>query len=137
MAQVKSKNSKSSAYDVHSQGYGAEDDYFGADNRNGTDYLDFAPDIDQDLRGSNSSLPNSSASRQQDLQDFLSREQALDKMGDFNPINESFKDVTAFRLFVSTIKVFHRICKLQGFQSALRVIPIAVSYTHLTLPTKA
>ena len=39
MAQVKSKNSKSSAYDVHSQGYGAEDDYFGADNRNGTDYL--------------------------------------------------------------------------------------------------
>lgn len=124
VAQVKSKNSKSSAYDVHSQGYGAEDDYFGADSSNGTDYLDFAPDIDQDLRGSDSSLPNSSASREQDLQDFLSREQALDKMGDFNPINESFKDVTAFRLFVSTIKVFHRIFKLQGFQSALRVIPI-------------
>ena len=43
---------------------------------------------------------------------------------DFNPIKESFRDVTPWRLFVSTLGVFHRIQKLQGFKAALRVVPI-------------
>ncbi len=43
---------------------------------------------------------------------------------DFNPIRESFRDVTPWRLFASTLKVMTRIYKLQGMQATLRVIPI-------------
>ncbi|MBP9093372.1 AarF/ABC1/UbiB kinase family protein [bacterium] len=43
---------------------------------------------------------------------------------EFNPIRESFRDVSALRLLISTIKVFHRIAKLQGWRAAYRVVPI-------------
>lgn len=42
----------------------------------------------------------------------------------FNPIRESFRDVSPWRLFVSTLCVFERIRRLQGFKASLRVIPI-------------
>jgi len=46
------------------------------------------------------------------------------KPAEFNPIRESFRDVSAWRLFMSTVVVFERIRKLQGWKGALRVIPI-------------
>lgn len=42
----------------------------------------------------------------------------------FNPVRESFKDVSPYRLIESTIRVFVRIYKLQGLRAALRVFPI-------------
>lgn len=43
---------------------------------------------------------------------------------EFNPIRESFRDVSVWRLIVSTVMVFERIRKLQGWSGALRVVPI-------------
>lgn len=43
---------------------------------------------------------------------------------DFNPVNELFKDVSAFSLCISSLKIFIRIAKLQGLAKALRVFPI-------------
>ncbi len=43
---------------------------------------------------------------------------------EFNPIRESFKDVSPLRLLMSTVAVFNRIRKLQGFKAAMRVVPI-------------
>ncbi|MBX9720102.1 MAG: AarF/ABC1/UbiB kinase family protein, partial [Candidatus Obscuribacterales bacterium] len=43
----------------------------------------------------------------------------------YDPIKETFKDVTPFKLFVSCWRVFWRIYHRQGFEGALRVIPIA------------
>jgi predicted unusual protein kinase regulating ubiquinone biosynthesis (AarF/ABC1/UbiB family) len=43
---------------------------------------------------------------------------------EFNPIRESFRDVSAWRLLLSTIKVFNRIAKLQSWKAAWRVVPI-------------
>ena len=51
-------------------------------------------------------------------------ETSFDPLRDFNPIRESFRDVTVWRLIVSTITVFERIRRLQGFKASLRVIPI-------------
>jgi predicted unusual protein kinase regulating ubiquinone biosynthesis (AarF/ABC1/UbiB family) len=45
-------------------------------------------------------------------------------LADFNPIRESFRDVTAIKLFFSSLKVFHRIWNLQGFKASFRVVPI-------------
>ncbi len=42
----------------------------------------------------------------------------------FNPIKQSFQDVSAWRLLVSTVRVFLRIQALQGWRGALRVFPI-------------
>ncbi|HEY9784482.1 MAG TPA: AarF/UbiB family protein, partial [Candidatus Obscuribacterales bacterium] len=41
-----------------------------------------------------------------------------------NPINETFRDITPFKLFVSSLRVFMRIYRLQGLRSAVRVFPI-------------
>lgn len=48
----------------------------------------------------------------------------VEEILDFNPIKESFKDVTAFKLFVSTCIVISRIYRLQGIKAAIRVLPI-------------
>lgn len=42
----------------------------------------------------------------------------------FNPVRESFRDVTKWSLIKSTVRVFVRIYKLQGWKEALRVFPI-------------
>jgi len=42
----------------------------------------------------------------------------------FNPVRESFRDVTKWALVKSTVRVFVRIYKLQGWKEALRVFPI-------------
>ncbi len=42
----------------------------------------------------------------------------------FNPVRESFRDVTKVALVKSTVRVFLRIYKLQGLKEALRVFPI-------------
>ncbi len=47
-----------------------------------------------------------------------------DDQHDFNPIRESFKDVSTWKLIVSTWKVIQRIYRLQGQKAALRVLPI-------------
>ncbi|MBX9772019.1 MAG: hypothetical protein K2X29_11645, partial [Candidatus Obscuribacterales bacterium] len=43
---------------------------------------------------------------------------------DFNPVHETFRDVTVWKLVKSVWKVFWRIYEQQGFAGALRVIPI-------------
>jgi len=43
----------------------------------------------------------------------------------YDPIKETFRDVTPWKLFMSCCRVFWRMYKQQGFDSALRVIPIA------------
>ena len=48
----------------------------------------------------------------------------MDENLDFNPIRESFRDVTAWKLFMSTVAVMTRIYRLQGFKAAYRVLPI-------------
>jgi predicted unusual protein kinase regulating ubiquinone biosynthesis (AarF/ABC1/UbiB family) len=48
----------------------------------------------------------------------------IDDLQDFNPIRESFKDVSTWRLFLSTCRVVERIYRLQGYKAALRVLPI-------------
>jgi hypothetical protein len=48
----------------------------------------------------------------------------VEEILDFNPIKESFKDVTAFKLFVSTCIVISRIYRLQGIKAAVPVLPI-------------
>lgn len=52
------------------------------------------------------------------------QEVQLDETLDFNPIKESFRDVSAWKLFISTVQVFSRINRLQGIKAALRVVPI-------------
>ncbi|MCC7530483.1 MAG: AarF/ABC1/UbiB kinase family protein [Candidatus Melainabacteria bacterium] len=42
----------------------------------------------------------------------------------FNPVRESFRDVTRMALVKSTVRVFLRIYRLQGLKEALRVFPI-------------
>lgn len=42
----------------------------------------------------------------------------------FNPIRETFQDVTVMKLIVSTWKVFRRITALQGWREAVRVFPV-------------
>lgn len=42
----------------------------------------------------------------------------------FNPVRESFRDVTKVELIKSTLRVFVRIYRLQGWKEALRVFPI-------------
>lgn len=42
----------------------------------------------------------------------------------FNPVKESFRDVTRWALIQSTVRVFVRIYHLQGLKEALRVFPI-------------
>lgn len=42
----------------------------------------------------------------------------------FNPVRESFRDVTRMALAKSTVRVFLRIYRLQGLREALRVFPI-------------
>ncbi len=43
----------------------------------------------------------------------------------YDPIKETFRDVTAWKLFMSCWRVFWRIYRTQGLDGALRVIPIA------------